>query len=198
MHVSKEERLAQELGDLGIAPLLPPANGGGVPRQPPQSVGAASPPRVNLLDMDDAGPSLLDDRPAAGHGSSLPVDGLAGDGPIQLRKGAQMEPKRYQELWSTLPEASNKIFSVSRAHVSSAADVEASLAALQVYTMASGDKADVMKFFFYAASGTHTHLLQCTVTKLSQSANLIIKTTADPPLGAQIADKLVDIVKSGL
>jgi Beta2-adaptin appendage, C-terminal sub-domain len=100
----------------------------------------------------------------------------------------------FQQLWGQLGDGvlTEAVLNTVPAHT---AAVEAAVARSDLRTMASGDKPDTLRFFFYAqgstgaAALTGTHLVQCTVYKATRRLEVLVKSTASdaPAAGRAVA-----------
>jgi Beta2-adaptin appendage, C-terminal sub-domain len=222
---SAEDKLAQELSDLGVSPPLQPTSSsstttgtvGNLLSGTAASGGAAaSPPHqqqqqqqqqqqsqqlidsVDLLGMHDDSSTNNSSTAAAVHANG---SSSSSSSELVLGQGAVLASGDFQQLWGQLGDGvlTEAVLNTVPAHT---AAVEAAAARCSLRTMASGDKPDTLRFFFYgqgstgAAALTGTHLMQCTVYKATRRLEVLVKSTASDAAAAGRA--VADVLKTAL
>jgi Beta2-adaptin appendage, C-terminal sub-domain len=206
---SAEDKLAQELSDLGVSPPLPPATSSTstdaaylLSGSTAGSSAAASLPHhqqqqqqqqqsQQLIDSVDL-LGMHDDSSANNRSSNTAVHAngtSSSSSELVLEQGAVLASGNFQQLWGQLGDGvlTEAVLNTVPAHT---AAVEAAAARCGLRTMASGDKPDTLRFFFYgqgstgAAALTGTHLVQCTVYKATRRLEVLVKSTASDAAAA--------------
>mmetsp|Transcript_38636 Transcript_38636/g.66952 ORF Transcript_38636/g.66952 Transcript_38636/m.66952 type:complete len:158 (-) Transcript_38636:276-749(-) len=132
-------------------------------------------------------------RPMSG---ALPTNELGSAGasaapppPLALVDGAAVSGEEFQTLWGRLPDGCSKEYVLES--LPTQAMFEERLQSHKIYTMASGDLPDMMKFFFFAKDTSgQTFLVQCIAQKQNSTVNIVVKTTSEV---AQAAQHLADV-----
>ncbi|CAM9505958.1 unnamed protein product [Heterosigma akashiwo] len=109
--------------------------------------------------------------------------------PLALVEGAAVSGEEFQTLWGRLPDGCSKEYVLES--LPTQAMFEERLQSHKIYTMASGDLPDMMKFFFFAKDTSgQTFLVQCIAQKQNSTVNIVVKTTSEV---AQAAQHLADV-----
>jgi len=154
------------------------------PQELPQPVAesaAPPPPPDNMI-----GDLLGFDAPVPA-ATPAPAPAPATSSALSLMGGVAMPPDEYQNKWGAIADADSFVEMVPLRSIPSSTDiVEAALSGVQVFTMASGELPNELKFFLYAqeegANGS-TFLIQSNIPKDSEPA-MIITVKVHNPMGS--------------
>lgn len=136
---------------------------------------------ADLLDFMDSAP-VSTPQPT----SSPPVS-------ISFTAGFTMTGDEYQTMWGAQVEAANTSFSLN--HLPSSTDqIEAGLAGVNLYTMASGELPTEFKLFLYGKEDNgSTFLLQAVISKVSSQTTLVVKTDGPSEKADLVVNKIKEI-----
>mmetsp|Transcript_26734 Transcript_26734/g.33423 ORF Transcript_26734/g.33423 Transcript_26734/m.33423 type:complete len:799 (-) Transcript_26734:407-2803(-) len=164
-----------EVGEHNKGNPLPPS----APVEPPQPTSTLE-ASMDLLGFDDP-------EPAPAPPTARPE--------IQLQPSPSVTGEQFQSMWGQLPDGCS--VDIPMKEVPNQTDFEALLQQDYIYTMASGDLPDMMKFFFYGQDTTsQTFLVQCMIQKQNKMLNLVVKTTHPNPSHTTASELFVEKIKS--
>ncbi|CAM9231598.1 unnamed protein product [Chrysoparadoxa australica] len=176
------DALARGLKAMGILDAPVPAAAAA-----PSSLAPAQPPAASALPVVDL-LGLMDDTAPP---PAEPANSLQPPSAPPLKKDFSIDSAGFQTMWRDLNGSTQHSFTVTSLP-SSTSTVEAAAAKHNIFTMASGDKTLVMKFFFYASSGSDTHLVQCSLDKATHALEVVVKTTAGGGEAKAISSSLAE------
>jgi AP-4 complex subunit beta-1 len=120
---------------------------------------------------------------------------------ISLNASLSMSAEEYQAKWGAVPDAEATVSMVPMQQLPATADqVERSLAAAAVMTMASGELPNEFKFFLYAAdsvSGT-VFLIQSNIEKAGEPMMIVTVKVSGGSGGPGLVEKLIEVVTRAL
>jgi len=158
----------------------------------PAGPNAANTPIAHQQDMLDSAPPAVAPLEASMDLLGFDDDGPASAAPpppLALVEGAAVSGEEFQTLWGRLPDGCSKEYVLEP--LPTQAMFEERLQSHKIYTMASGDLPDMMKFFFFAKDTSgQTFLVQCIAQKQNSTVNIVVKTTSEV---AQAAQHLADV-----
>ena len=113
-----------------------------------------------------------------------------------------MTPDDYQSKWGAIPDSEASVSMVPMQRLPANADqVERSLAANAVLTMASGELPNEFKFFLYASDSTSgaIFLIQSNIEKSSEPFMVVtVKVSGGNQSAATVVEKLIETMNKAL
>eukprot|EP00612_Vaucheria_litorea_P008506 CAMPEP_0171471532 /NCGR_PEP_ID=MMETSP0946-20130122/761_1 /TAXON_ID=109269 /ORGANISM="Vaucheria litorea, Strain CCMP2940" /LENGTH=281 /DNA_ID=CAMNT_0012001041 /DNA_START=305 /DNA_END=1150 /DNA_ORIENTATION=- len=160
--VSPEDRLAQEMEEIGLSASISP---------PPNEYYGNN--TIQLEEGKYNSVNLLDLGESDGHNK----EPISNESKRYLILGPNLSSSQFQNLWEKLGTGLNIKREVSSIPESTKS-VDTNLNQLNIKTIASGNKPDSMRFFFYAYDlDSEVYLLQCSLMKKTRCLDLLIKTS---------------------
>ena len=151
--------------------------------------------------------SVADDFDLLGFGTgpsppeSVPASTIA-PSLFSLNPSFTMTPDDYQSKWGAIPDSEASVSMVPMQRLPANADqVERSLAANAVLTMASGELPNEFKFFLYASDSTSgaIFLIQSNIEKSSEPFMVVtVKVSGGNQSAATVVEKLIETMNKAL
>eukprot|EP00339_Tiarina_fusa_P008742 CAMPEP_0117052522 /NCGR_PEP_ID=MMETSP0472-20121206/36303_1 /TAXON_ID=693140 ORGANISM="Tiarina fusus, Strain LIS" /NCGR_SAMPLE_ID=MMETSP0472 /ASSEMBLY_ACC=CAM_ASM_000603 /LENGTH=848 /DNA_ID=CAMNT_0004767177 /DNA_START=116 /DNA_END=2662 /DNA_ORIENTATION=+ len=172
-------------------PMVPTSEAAAAPA-PVQPTAAADSMVADLLGFGDPAPAA----PAPPPPAPAPAAGLA------LADAVTMTGEEYQAKWGSVADSDAIVSAVPLSSVPPSTDVvEAALASIRVFTMASGELPAEFKFFLYCqdASDGSMLMVQSNIQKAGEPLMILtVKMTGGGPNAQQKVDQLTQFVQDAL